>query len=156
MTATTEPKGVELLALPWCLLNLPASDRAAAQDYARANVEASVAELRAEVARLRADRAQGVADYQMLRDFADRETVRAERLAEALRWYAEQASLCRKLGAAGDEGRQALDADGGSRARQALTPPRETGRDGPWLTWSNIAATAPANAPTAARASATT
>lgn len=43
-----------------------------------------------------------------------------KRLAEALRWYAEQAELCRKLGAAGDSGRRALDADGGKRARAAL------------------------------------
>lgn len=43
-----------------------------------------------------------------------------ERLAEALRWYAEQTALCRKLGSAGDAGRSALDADGGKRARAAL------------------------------------
>jgi hypothetical protein len=40
---------------------------------------------------------------------------------EALRWYAEQAELCRKLGRDGDAGRQALDADGGKRARAALS-----------------------------------
>lgn len=43
-----------------------------------------------------------------------------EILTEALQWYAEQAALCRKLGAGGDKGRQALDADGGKRAYAAL------------------------------------
>ncbi len=43
-----------------------------------------------------------------------------ERLRAALVWYEEQARLCRLLHSAGDKGRQALDADGGSRARAAL------------------------------------
>jgi len=47
-------------------------------------------------------------------------TTRAERLAEALRWYAEQAQLCRKFGSEGDAARHALSADGGKRANRAL------------------------------------
>lgn len=43
-----------------------------------------------------------------------------DRLRDALGWYAEQASGCRKLGAGGDEFRHALDHDGGARARAAL------------------------------------
>ena len=39
---------------------------------------------------------------------------------EALRWYAEQARLCRLIHSEGDAGRHALAADGGKRARKAL------------------------------------
>lgn len=38
----------------------------------------------------------------------------------ALAWYAEQVAGCRKIGADGDAARQALDKDGGRRARAAL------------------------------------
>jgi hypothetical protein len=38
----------------------------------------------------------------------------------ALEWYAEQVAGCRKLGSIGDPYRQALDRDGGGRARAAL------------------------------------
>ncbi|QDH84098.1 hypothetical protein KMC56_gp25 [Achromobacter phage vB_AxyP_19-32_Axy12] len=38
----------------------------------------------------------------------------------ALAWYAEQVAGCRKFGADGDAARQALDKDGGRRARAAL------------------------------------
>ena len=41
-------------------------------------------------------------------------------LEEALRWYGEQARLCRLITREGDVGRHALDADGGKRAREAL------------------------------------
>lgn len=53
---------------------------------------------------------------------AERDALLAERdrLRDALGWYAEQASGCRKLGAGGDEFRHALDHDGGARARAAL------------------------------------
>jgi hypothetical protein len=47
-----------------------------------------------------------------------------ERIAEleaALLWYAEQAEGCRKITPDGDIARQALDRDGGKRARAALT-----------------------------------
>lgn len=64
----------------------------AMQSYARACVEANIAPLQAENARL----------------------------AEALRWYAEQAQLCRKFGSEGDGARHALSADGGKRANDAL------------------------------------
>lgn len=52
---------------------------------------------------------------------------------EALEWYAEQAEGCRKLGYAGDPFRNALDADGGKRAREALaalTQPEPTAQQG--------------------------
>jgi hypothetical protein len=44
-----------------------------------------------------------------------------EKLRAALKWYAEQAEGCRKLGSIGDPFRHALDADGGKRARAALS-----------------------------------
>lgn len=44
-----------------------------------------------------------------------------ERLREALRWYEEKVAECRKIGSLGDNARQALDRDGGSRARDALS-----------------------------------
>lgn len=48
-------------------------------------------------------------------------------LREALEWYGQQVKACRMLTREGDEARQALDADGGKRARAALagdnTPP---------------------------------
>ena len=43
-----------------------------------------------------------------------------QRLREALEWYAEKSKQCRKIGADGDDARQALDLDGGFRARDAL------------------------------------
>lgn len=42
-------------------------------------------------------------------------------LAKALEWYEEQARLCRKLTDDGHVARIALDADGGKRAREALS-----------------------------------
>jgi hypothetical protein len=52
---------------------------------------------------------------------AARPTVGDEQLLrEALEWYAEQAEGCRKIGSIGDPSRQALDDDGGKRARAAL------------------------------------
>lgn len=45
-----------------------------------------------------------------------------ERLREALRWYAEQVADCRKITPAGDQARKLLDADGGVKARTALSP----------------------------------
>lgn len=46
---------------------------------------------------------------------------RIAELEEALTWYGEKAEGCRKLGSIGDPARQALDADGGKRARAALS-----------------------------------
>ena len=46
-------------------------------------------------------------------------------LRETLAWYGEQARLARLIHSEGDAGRQALDADGGKRARTALA--RSTG-----------------------------
>ena len=43
------------------------------------------------------------------------------RLVEALEWYAEQTRLCQLAHSSGDAGRNALHADGGKRARAALT-----------------------------------
>lgn len=51
-----------------------------------------------------------------------------ERMETALIWYAEQAAGCRKITDEGETARNALDADGGRRAREALTaPPPQTG-----------------------------
>jgi hypothetical protein len=44
-----------------------------------------------------------------------------KRLRAALKWYAEKAEGCRKLGSIGDPFRHALDADGGKRGRAALS-----------------------------------
>jgi hypothetical protein len=44
-------------------------------------------------------------------------------LRKALEWYGEQARLCRIIHREGDAGRNALDADGGKRARAALGGP---------------------------------
>lgn len=41
-------------------------------------------------------------------------------LVKALEWYAEKVKGCRKIGAEGDNARQALDHDGGFRALDAL------------------------------------
>ena len=51
----------------------------------------------------------------------------AEGLIEALEWYAEQARLCRFIHREGDAGRNALSADGGKRAREALNPSKPNG-----------------------------
>lgn len=48
-----------------------------------------------------------------------------ERLREALRWYEEKVTECRKIGSLGDNARQALDRDGGFRARDALSQQTE-------------------------------
>ncbi|EXF45213.1 hypothetical protein BAY1663_02292 [Pseudomonas sp. BAY1663] len=48
-----------------------------------------------------------------------------ERLREALRWYEEKVTECRKIGSLGDNARQALDLDGGFRARDALSQQAE-------------------------------
>lgn len=53
---------------------------------------------------------------------ADRQQ-RAENARSALTWYAEQVAGCRKLGPDGDAARNALDTDGGQRARAALSAP---------------------------------
>lgn len=48
-----------------------------------------------------------------------------ERLREALHWYAEKVAECRKIGSLGDNARQALDLDGGFRARDAISQQAE-------------------------------
>ena len=55
---------------------------------------------------------------------------RADRLAEALQWYAEQAEGCRKIGSIGEPFRKELDRDGGKRARAALRDHDQEGKDG--------------------------
>ncbi len=50
-------------------------------------------------------------------------------LQEALKWYGEQARLCRLIHSGGDAGRRALDADGGERARKALAALPSLDRD---------------------------
>lgn len=54
-------------------------------------------------------------------DEAARMQERVERLEAALEWYAEQVAGCRKLGCVGDPFRNALDRDGGERARASLS-----------------------------------
>lgn len=49
----------------------------------------------------------------------------SERLREALRWYEEKVAECRKIGSLGDNARQALDRDGGFRARDAFSQQAE-------------------------------
>jgi len=60
--------------------------------------------------------------------FQQRDALAAEnaRLREALTWYGEQARLARLITREGDARRNALDADGGKRARAALTPEPDT------------------------------
>ena len=48
-------------------------------------------------------------------------------LAEALVWYSEQVSGCRKVTSEGERSRAALDRDGGARARAALAAHRKLG-----------------------------
>lgn len=48
-----------------------------------------------------------------------------ERLKAALEWYAEMADKCRRITSEGEVARNALDADGGKRARAALQPTQE-------------------------------
>ena len=54
------------------------------------------------------------------RPFCDCHQEYGEGLIEALKWYGEQARLCRLIHSEGDAGRHALSADGGKRANAAL------------------------------------
>ena len=47
--------------------------------------------------------------------------LRIAQLEAELAWYGEQVRLCRLIHSEGDAGRHALAADGGKRARAALT-----------------------------------
>ena len=49
------------------------------------------------------------------------ERVTREELAEALKWYGEQARLCRLIHSEGDAGRHSLSNDGGRRAAAILS-----------------------------------
>jgi hypothetical protein len=51
----------------------------------------------------------------------ERQAAEIERLRGVVEWYGEQARLARLAHAEGDKGRNALAADGGKRARAALT-----------------------------------
>lgn len=53
-----------------------------------------------------------------------------ERLRAALEWYAVRVADCRKASSEGVEACRQLDADGGSRARQALGTDKEDRTDG--------------------------
>lgn len=46
---------------------------------------------------------------------------------ETLEWYAEQVRDCRKIGRLGEPAREALDHDGGKRARETLALMANTG-----------------------------
>lgn len=50
---------------------------------------------------------------------------RVEALEGALKWYGEQARLCRLIHSEGDAGRKALSDDGGRRAAALSTPKHE-------------------------------
>ncbi len=50
-------------------------------------------------------------------------------MRQALEWYQEQARLCRLIHSEGDAGRNALAADGGRRARAALSATQEKPHD---------------------------
>jgi hypothetical protein len=54
---------------------------------------------------------------------------RERKLREALEWYRDKVADCRKIGTAGEPARNALDADGGKRARAALSLPELTKDD---------------------------
>lgn len=56
----------------------------------------------------------------MLNEHCRRAADEIERLRAELEWYGEQARLARLIHSEGDEGRHALAADGGKRARDAL------------------------------------
>lgn len=56
-----------------------------------------------------------------LHERAERAEAENTKLREVLEWYGEQARLCRLIHAEGDAGRNALSADGGEKARAALT-----------------------------------
>ncbi|MCM2572622.1 hypothetical protein NAT65_16180 [Achromobacter xylosoxidans] len=59
---------------------------------------------------------------------------RAGDARSALTWYAEQVAGCRKLGPDGDAARNALDTDGGQRARAALSATQAEQSEAPyWL-----------------------
>mgnify|MGYP001809902684 CR=1 FL=1 len=74
----------------------------------------------AEVQALRAERDDAEVWEQTQRRRAEAAEAEVARLREALEWYGEQARLARLIHSEGDAGRQALDADGGKRARAAL------------------------------------
>lgn len=50
------------------------------------------------------------------------QALEANRMREALAWYAEQVRNCRKITSDGSDARAALDRDGGELARAALHP----------------------------------
>ena len=63
-------------------------------------------------------------DFASWKRDAERVAAMEKRVAELeteLAWYGEQARLCRLIHSEGDAGRNALAADGGKRARNALT-----------------------------------
>jgi regulator of replication initiation timing len=83
-------------------------------------MQAREVELLTESERLQAQLAEykaGAAAEAKAGDEARRELAEAR---EALAWYGEQARLCRLVHSEGDAGRQALDDDGGKRARDVL------------------------------------
>jgi len=67
--------------------------------------------------------AQAAANWNTQATPSDQEK-RISELEEALRWYGEQARLCRLIHSEGDAGRHALDLDGGKRAQKLLSPER--------------------------------
>lgn len=59
-------------------------------------------------------------ETEVLIELLAKERAKIARLTEALKWYGEQARLCRLIHSEGDAGRNALSNDGGKRAIEAL------------------------------------
>ena len=93
-------------------------------DFARAYAERKTAELRTECEGLRQLKKPLAELWQARYDNQEAELAalraRLERMETTLRWYGENARLCRLIHSEGDAGRRALDADGGKRARDAI------------------------------------
>lgn len=101
------------------------SEMVLASDYAALKAECEQLHLLCEdrfneIAQLHAELAH-VRTALAMHDRIEKDTYnQCERTREALEWYAEKVKGCRKIGADGDNARQALDLDGGFRALDAL------------------------------------
>lgn len=85
-----------------------------------ADAESVIEDLRAEVERLKRWEEMVRENSPLLAKLSVAEAQVAT-LREALEWYADQAKDCRKLTSEGEKARNALDRDGGTKARAALS-----------------------------------
>lgn len=90
---------------------------------ARAAAAAELTRLTAENERLTTENAR-LGQWDVAADERIQLIKENERLRAALEWYADKVEKCRNLLDVGDAARNALDADGGQRARDALKEPR--------------------------------